>query len=264
MGIRESIERIGASPRIQGAGDTDAARFELWTSIINEMKAATCAEVGVYKGNFARQILRDCPTIEKYYMLDPWRHLDDWNKPANVANKRFREFKQEALDTTEFAAQKRVVLEGRTVDVSDEIPDQSLDFAYVDGDHTLRGITIDLIRIWPKIKDAGVLAGDDFTRSAWQHARGFDPTLVFPLAVHFAEAVGATIYSLPPNQFAIVADRTAKNAFAFKDLAGSYSQRSLCDVLGYYGPERTTSKNGLMRRAVRKVKRLISPEGLRP
>jgi hypothetical protein len=260
MGIHHCIETIGSSARFQGEDHSGERRFELWTTVINEMKAVCCAEVGVYKGNFAHRILSDCEAIEKYYMLDPWRHLDGWNKPANVADEEFRQYKLEALAATEFAACKRVILEGRTTDVSDSIPDQSLDFAYIDGDHTLRGITIDLIRIWPKVKDGGVLGGDDFLPVGWQHRQGFDPTLVFPLAVHFAEAVGATIYGLPSHQFAIVVDRSAKGAFAFKDLTGLYSQLSVCDVLGYWGPA-VNSQNGLMQRVRRKVKKLISPGG---
>ena len=32
------------------------------------------AEVGVYRGDFASKILQRCDSIEKYYMIDPWRH----------------------------------------------------------------------------------------------------------------------------------------------------------------------------------------------
>ncbi len=32
-------------------------------------------EVGIYSGNFASWLLDKCDSIEKYYMLDPWRHL---------------------------------------------------------------------------------------------------------------------------------------------------------------------------------------------
>ena len=47
------------------------------------------AEIGVWRGEFAEHILRRCPSIEHYYMVDPWRHLDDWNKPANVSDPEF-------------------------------------------------------------------------------------------------------------------------------------------------------------------------------
>lgn len=164
-------------------------------------------------------------------MIDPWRHLADWNKPANRTDEEFVEIKAEALARTEFAAAKRVVLEGRTADVCCRLPDRCLDFAYIDGDHTLRGITIDLIRVWPKVKVGGVVAGDDFCKSVWQHPESFEPTLVFPFAIYFAEAVGSVVYGLPFNQFAIVKGFPLGSAFEFRDLTGSYLSVALRDAL---------------------------------
>ena len=105
------------------------------------------------------------------------------------------------------------------------MPDSSVDFAYIDGDHTLRGITIDLIRVFPKVRPGGWIGGDDFTPSIWQHADEYEPTLVFPLAVHFAEAVGARIYGLPHKQFLI--EKTADSDHAFTDLTGRYGDTGL-------------------------------------
>src|SRR5206468_4924808 len=99
----------------------------------------------------------------------------------------------EAKLKTDFAGSRRVILRGKTTDVIDQIPDAELDLAYIDGDHTLRGIAIDLIRVYQKVSPNGFIGGDDFTPSMWEHKTSFEPTLVFPFAVYFAEAVGATI-----------------------------------------------------------------------
>jgi hypothetical protein len=87
--------------------------------------------------------------------------------------------------------------------VVDQIPEASLDVAYVDGDHTLRGIVVDLVAMWPRVRAGGWLGGDDFCRSVWQHGPDYEPTLVFPVAVHVAEAHGARIFALPFRQFLI-------------------------------------------------------------
>ncbi len=223
-------------------------RLELWASIINDLQVTSFTEVGVYKGTFAQYILQQSESLQTYYMIDPWRHLDDWNKPANTTNEEFVTFKQEALATTEFAAGKRVILEGKTTEVSSALPERGLDCAYIDGDHTLRGITIDLIRVLPKIRDGGILGGDDFCTSVWQHDARFEPTLVFPLAVYFAEGMGAVIYGLPFNQFAILVDRSHER-FEFRDLTGDYPSLSLRDALGQtVGPNpvraRSSSRGG--------------------
>lgn len=225
----ERADEIDGIFRAASAAATD--RFDLWARIVNGVAAQTLVEVGVYRGAFAEATLRACSAIETYYMIDPWRHLEDWNKPANQTNEKFAEIRQQALDRTEFAAEKRVVLEGRTTDMAARLPVEGLDFAYVDGDHTLRGITIDLIRIWPTLRPGALLAGDDFVHSAWHHELNFEPTLVFPMAVYFAEAVDATIYGLPFEQFAIIKGAESGGHFQFIDLTNSYNSTELSDAL---------------------------------
>jgi Methyltransferase domain len=202
-------------------------RMEMWSRIVRQMQATDFLEVGVLRGAFAERILRGCPSITRYYMLDPWRHLDDWNKPANAAQTTFDEIYGEAMARTEFAHDRRTVLRGRTIDVIDAISDEALDIAYIDGDHTLRGISIDLIRTYPKIRPGGILGGDDYTRSIWQHSEDFEPTLVCPFAAYFAESQAAPIVILPHNQFAIVKPNEAGNHFRVIDTTHSYGARSL-------------------------------------
>jgi len=108
------------------------------------------AEVGVYRGDFAKVMLQQCDGLTRYYMIDPWKHLSGWNKPANQDDAVFGQFFQEAKEKTDFAAAKRVVLRGKTTEVIDQIPDGELDLAYIDADHTLKGIAIDLIRVYPR------------------------------------------------------------------------------------------------------------------
>ena len=201
------------------------SRLELWIHFLKTTRVRNMLELGVFQGEFSARLLDDCGSIEKYYMIDPWRHLDDWNKPANRDDNDFERFFAETKSKTEFAAEKRIILRGKTTEVVEDIADNELDFAYIDGDHTLKGITIDLIRLFPKIKVGGWIGGDDFSRTIWQHATIFEPTLVFPFAVYFAEAVDARIYALPYSQFLIEKDNA--QPFEFIDLTGNYYRTSL-------------------------------------
>lgn len=195
-------------------------RGELWVDVLTRTDARRVAEVGVFRGKFAERLLDDCPAITDYYMVDPWRHLEDWNKPANRSSDQFREIFEEAMRRTAPHEDRRVVLRGRTSEVIDEIPDGHLDFAYIDADHTLRGITIDLIRVWDKVRPGGWIGGDDFRPNIWHHGEGFEPTMVFPFAAYFAEGVGCPIYALPFRQFLI--EKAPDKGFSFNDLTGTY------------------------------------------
>ncbi len=201
------------------------SRLDLWVEFIRSAGIRRMAEVGVYRGDFAKTVLQQCDGLTRYYMIDPWKHLSGWNKPANQDDAMFGQFFQEVKEKTDFAAAKRVVLRGKTTEVIDQIPDGELDLAYIDADHTLKGIAIDLIRVYPKVRDGGFVAGDDFSPTIWEHKTRFEPTLVFPFAVYFAEAVGATIYALPYSQFCL--QKTAASQFAFVDLTGQYGDLGL-------------------------------------
>lgn len=209
------------------ASASGSSRQEIWAHIVRQMQAREFLELGVLRGAFAEHMLRHCPSITRYYMLDPWRHLDDWNKPSNRDQATFDGFCAEAMARTDFARERRVVLRGKTTEVIDEIPDASLDVAYVDGDHTLRGITIDLIRTYPKVRPGGILGGDDYTQSIWQHADNFEPTLVCPFAAYFAESQSAPLVILPFSQFAIIKPPAPGWHFRLIDTTGSYGPRAL-------------------------------------
>jgi hypothetical protein len=202
------------------------SRENLWVDFAQSFGIQRMAEVGVYRGEFAKVLLRQCESLTCYYMIDPWQHLQDWNKPANHSDSVLESFFEETQAKTKFAAGKRVILRGRTVDVVDQICDGELDLAYIDADHTLKGISIDMIRLYPKVRAGGFLGGDDFTASIWEHNTQFEPTLVFPFAVYFAEAVGATIYALPYSQFCLKKNEEGER-FQFIDLTGQYGEVAL-------------------------------------
>jgi hypothetical protein len=219
--------------------DNTQNRIELWLDLINQIRPQAFVEIGVWKGEFAEAVLKQCPSITRYRMIDPWAQLPDWNKPFNVSSKEFGDVFDEAMDRTRFASDRIEVLRGRTKEVADRIEDGSVDFVYVDGDHTLRGITIDLIKIFPKVREGGFVAGDDFVNFR-QHSGEYEPTLVCPFAVYFAEAMNVPILGLPHNQFLILKNQ---EGFRFDDQTGGYGNLSLnkmivretCSRPGIYG-----------------------------
>ena len=205
-------------------------RFTLWAAVLRERAPRTMAEVGVYRGAFAARILEAVPSIERYLLIDPWRHLPLWNKPYNADTTDLDAAMAETLDRVAFAGDRVQVLRGTTAEVVDQIDDASLDAVYVDGDHTLRGITLDLTLMHPKVAPGGVLGGDDFRPSIWQHDRTFEPTFVFPYAVYAAEAFGRPIHALGHHQFAI--DLGADEPFAFHDHTATFDSIEVLDAIG--------------------------------
>lgn len=242
------------SQDIQTLAAEATSRYDLCAKFINQNKVKSFAEIGVWRGEFAEHILKSCPSIERYYMVDPWQHLEAWNKPANVTDTEFEDIFSEAMQRTDFARDKRVVLRQKTREALATLQDAELDAAYVDSDHTLKGITVDLVTLYDKITPGGHILGDDFVPNIWQHSGEFEPTLVFPFAVYFAEAKGDTIYGLPFNQF-LISKTPDPNAFDFQDLTGNYQETGLLhQILKRPKPHRRT----FLQRVRGRMSRLLS------
>jgi hypothetical protein len=228
---------------------TAKGRFEFWTRFVNKVGARSVVEIGVWRGAFAEAVLRECPSVERYYMIDPWRHLADWNKPANKTDEVFDGVLAEAMERTDFAADRRIILRGRTSEVIGEIPDASLDFAYIDGDHSLRGITLDLQLVVQKMAPGAWIGGDDFVPHVWQHGKEFEPTFVFPCAVYFAEALSTQIFAVGSEQFLMRAppgDPDADPGLQL-DRSGRYSSTTVGSALTTPANKRRTVRGRLQR-----------------
>ncbi|HEV2304695.1 MAG TPA: class I SAM-dependent methyltransferase [Candidatus Acidoferrales bacterium] len=208
----------------------------------------------MWKGDFAAHMLRSAPSISRYYMLDPWRPLDRWNKPLNTTAEDLERAYREALQGTAFAADKIKVLRGTTTEVIDQIPNESLDLIYVDGDHTLRGIATDLICVYPKLKLGAYLGGDDFEPSIWHHGPKFEPTLVFPFVVYFAGAVGAELWALDHQQF-IMQKPLGGRHFQFHNPRGIYAQTELLPLIPF------PHQPNIIRRIVNKLQHPLNRAG---
>ena len=234
---------------IKRTSNNSRDRYDLAIQLLRGQDIHCLAEIGVWKGDFAARILTECPNISRYIMVDPWRPLDRWNKPSNVSAAKFTQIYDEAMEKTRFAEERRVVLRAKTVEVTSRIPDHSLDAVYIDGDHTLRGITTDPICLFNKVRPGGMILGDDFCHNIWQHPKNFEPTFVFPFAVYFAEIKNVPIFGLPYNQFLILT--SPESGFAFHDLTGLYHATDVGAQLKNAGPS-------LRKRMRRRVRALVA------
>lgn len=202
-----------------------ASREQIWATFLEHISARRVAEIGVWKGEFALHLLSSCQYIEQYYMIDPWRNLQTWDKPFNVSQEEFDQIYKTAMNNTQNYSTKRTVLAQETKNAVANIDKRSLDFAYIDGDHTLRGIVLDLFCILSRVRHGGFVGGDDFSADPWQHGTEYEPTLVCPFAVYFCEAVDLPIITLPHNQFLI--HNNPEAGFSFTDQTGNYGDLSL-------------------------------------
>lgn len=131
---------------------------------------AVCAEIGTWKGDFAAVIISHRrPT--RLYLVDPWEHRAEGDY-ADASYGGRMEGGQAALDqmyesvaarfSTEIEAGQVEILRRRSADAAATLEDESLDWVYIDGDHSYEGVKGDLEAYWRTVKPGGLMAGDDY------------------------------------------------------------------------------------------------------
>jgi len=125
------------------------------------------AEIGVLRGKLSAYLLAARPDL-RLRMVDPWlqwpknsRYEQSPAVYAHTAQATWDRWHADAFRRTDFAAGRRTIMRAPSLEAAAQVPDRSLDFAFVDGDHTYEGCIED-IRAWlPKVKHGGLLCGHD-------------------------------------------------------------------------------------------------------
>jgi len=162
--------------------------------VLNEKlgdKIEVGAEVGVWKGELSRDLLRSFPGLF-LHMIDLWETTED-----NISmhdKDRAEGIMQDAMDAanknTEDDSWRRNLVKGLSTDVALVYPNLVFDFIFVDADHFYENVRKDINAWWPKIQEGGVMAGHDYNgmgdkRKGWGVKRAVDEFFVaLGLEVH--------------------------------------------------------------------------------
>lgn len=124
-------------------------------------------EVGIFRGGLSWRLLaaRDDLAL---HMVDAWglnqsdafKASDDYH--AALSQDEQDEHETVARHITEFAEARRHVVKALSVDAAARFADGSLDFVFIDADHSYEGCRADIAAWWPKVRPGGWLCGHDY------------------------------------------------------------------------------------------------------
>lgn len=151
--------------RTYGRETLGLTRQEAIGNILNESGAKVGVEIGVFKGEFSKELLdRWNGTL---YMVDPWRELTDEEYLDSSNHKNHSTAYHETMESIKGFEQRAIMIRSLSSQAADLFEDNSLDFVYIDGNHSYASVKEDLELWWPKLKTGGLMSGHDFLIVDW-------------------------------------------------------------------------------------------------
>lgn len=121
-------------------------------------------EVGVFRADFASSILKNWKGT--LYLVDIWRKYwtEEENDALDKAISNIKEFDEE---------DRAIMIRCLSKNAIELFDDESLDFVYIDANHSYESVKQDLEMWWPKIKKGGCLSGHDYIDINWYEDPNF-------------------------------------------------------------------------------------------
>jgi len=118
------------------------------------------AEIGVKRGDFSK-VLCQCNPILHLLCVDPWKEYDELGSPKMSQDKANKIHKRAKKTLQSFNVE---LIRKFSMDAVAGIPNNSLDFVFIDGNHTFDFIMQDLIEWSKRVRPGGIVSGHDYYR----------------------------------------------------------------------------------------------------
>lgn len=137
--------------------------------------AAVSAEIGVWKGDFSDQILKVAKP-QTLHLIDPWLVSDaaDRSSEAWYGADKITQAQMDAIHDSvaarfshDMAAKRVVIHRSDAATALGAMAEASIDFVYIDGDHSYEGVTTDLGQAFRVTKAGGLICCDDYMLGTW-------------------------------------------------------------------------------------------------
>lgn len=140
------------------------SRFKELPRLFRELGFKKGVEIGVYKGLYSKVLCKMIAGLE-LYCVDPWEAYDGYveqqhekgqenlNNYFEIAKERLKDFNCHFIRKYSSEAVK-------------DFADESLDFVFIDGNHSFEYVVEDIAKWSKKVRKGGIVAGHDYWRSA--------------------------------------------------------------------------------------------------
>lgn len=137
-------------------------RGAVLTTLVNRFDWTHGCELGLWQGRTIAQLLAACPKLEMIG-VDLWEPQPENDGPEAYTGWDHQQHENRCRSNVRRYGYRARIYKERTTDAARHIPDKSLDFVFVDADHSERGCRADILAWLPKIKDTGWITGHDIS-----------------------------------------------------------------------------------------------------
>jgi len=118
------------------------------------------AEIGVERAVFSEVLLRS-PRLE-LHLIDPWQAYPGYRD--HVTQEKLNGFYEHVQEIRQKYPQRTALWRMTSVEAARNFADFSLDFVYIDGNHTLPYVIMDLAAWTRKVRPGGLIMGHDYRK----------------------------------------------------------------------------------------------------
>ena len=178
-----------------------SSRDDLFEMFNELLLAGSGVEVGTHRADFARQICKRWHGSQ-LYCIDPWNNPPGYEEQAKTlwGNGDRQEDYQVARQVLYGEMGGRATMIRSTSEMAMPMfEDDSLDFVYLDGDHSQEAFAKDIQGWWPKLKFGGFMCGHDIVCP--DHELGGWGRFIQPVTLAFAEEIRQDVWLIAePNR----------------------------------------------------------------
>ena len=127
--------------------------------LFRELEFKVGAEIGVLEGEYSKVLCKSNPKA-KLYSIDPWAPRPDYT--AFVKTETFEKAFKKAK--TRLSRYNCEMIKRPSLEAVKDFADESLDFVYIDGDHSFQACTNDIVEWSKKVKQGGIISGHDYIK----------------------------------------------------------------------------------------------------
>jgi len=103
------------------------------------------AEVGVFAGEYSLRLCQIIPGLQ-LFCIDPWKNMPD----------RYAETQRKLAPYT------TLIIRQKSLDAAETFANETLDFVYIDGEHSYESVKEDIEAWTPKVRKGGIVSGHDY------------------------------------------------------------------------------------------------------